>query len=147
MWAPEIMAEPKKIAEHEEVFASMPDIRINGPLLVSGSDCARDPLERKPASSESSLGNYHSHGLKPQSSSSQTVSQIETATMEEGFGDQVKFDGGIRYVNDGQDKVTLAIKAWPTSPSTMNNWSSSVALEISLYILMAIGAVIFLSKE
>ncbi|PMD30946.1 hypothetical protein L207DRAFT_591891 [Hyaloscypha variabilis F] len=64
--------------------------------------------------------------------------------MEEDSGDQVKVDGGIRYANDGQDKVTLAIKGWPTSPSTMNKWSSIVALEISLYILMAIGAVIFL---
>ncbi|KAN0120366.1 hypothetical protein V8E51_002574 [Hyaloscypha variabilis] len=67
--------------------------------------------------------------------------------MEEDSGDQVKVDGGIRYANDRQDKMTLAIKGWPTSPSTMNKWSSSVVLEISLYILMAIGAVIFLNKE
>jgi hypothetical protein len=146
MRPPDAMGQPRQVAEQEEevILGSMPESRINEPLLVHAVDYARCPIKRSPVASESSLGNYQAQGPKSQPSSSQTVSEIGSARIEEEVGGDVKFGSGIGDVHDERDNVTLAAKGWPTSPRTVPKWSGGMVLEICLYILMAIGAVMFL---
>jgi hypothetical protein len=146
MRPPDGTGQPRQVAEQEEevILGSMPEPRIDEPHLVHAVDYATCPIKRKPVAPESSLGNYQAQGPKSQPSSSQAVLEIGSARIEEEVGCDVKFSSEIGDVHDRRDNVTFAAKGWPASPRTVPKWSGGMVLEICLYILMAIGAAMFL---
>jgi hypothetical protein len=139
--------QPKTLPSHEdhEVVGALHEPGINQPLLESSTGSVKTPINRKPVSSSDTRANFETQDTLLDISISESVSEIEAA------GDERPVDGfpsfnseQVEGNHDGKGIATFTPKGWPASPMIADQRGRGAAFETCIYILMAIGAVMFL---